>query len=184
MDQQCPHPVNSRPWWDDYFQAKWDHDGGSEKTRYFMETVLSHLPEHERAYLNAAPRTILDWGCAFGEGVATLARVFPRSQVAGLDFSKTAIDQARIRNAGHEFIWSEDGAIPRDFDVNLTSNCLAHFEAPLAVLEKHLASSTGWRLSSCPSIFSTPRTDTWNLWHNVPFKQSFRSRVRKGTIQA
>ena len=140
MDQQGPHPVNSRPWWDDYFQGKWDDYGGSEQTRYFMETALSHLPEHERAYLSAAPRTILDWGCAFGEGVATLTRVFPESQVAGLDFSKTAIDQAQIRNAGHEFIWSEDGSIPRDFDVILTSNCLEHFEAPLAVLEKHLAS--------------------------------------------
>ena len=140
MDQQGPYPVNSRPWWDDYFQGKWDHDGGGERTRYFMETVLSHLPEHERAYLSGAPRTILDWGCAFGEGVATLARVFPQSRIAGLDFSKTAIDQAQIRNAGHEFIWSEDGTILSDFDVIVTSNCLAQFEAPLAVLEKHLAS--------------------------------------------
>ncbi len=55
-------------------------------------------------------------------------------------FSKTAIDQAQIRNAGHEFIWSEDGTILNDFDVIVTSNCLAQFEAPLAVLEKHLAS--------------------------------------------
>ena len=140
MDQPDPHPVNSRPWWDEYFQGKWDDYGGSAQTRYFMETLLSHLPEQEKAYLHGAPRTILDWGCAFGEGVATLARAFPRSQVAGLDFSKTAIDQAKIRNAGHEYIWSEDGAILRDFDVILTSNCLEHFEAPLAVLEKHLAS--------------------------------------------
>jgi GT2 family glycosyltransferase/glycosyltransferase involved in cell wall biosynthesis len=140
MDQQVPYPVNSRPWWDEYFQGKWDDYGGSEQTRYFMETLLSHLPEHERTYLSEASRTILDWGCAFGEGVATLARVFPRSRVAGLDFSRAAIDQAQIRNAGHEFIWSEDGAILRQFDAILTSNCLEHFEAPLAVLEKHLAS--------------------------------------------
>jgi Methyltransferase domain len=115
-----------------------------------METMLSHLPEHERAYLTGAPRTILDWGCAFGEGVATLARAFPQSRVAGLDSSKTAIDQARIRNAAHEFIWSEDGAIPRDFDVIVTSNCLAHFEAPLAVLEKHLASCKSLYIALVP----------------------------------
>src|SRR5437870_1279916 len=42
-----------------------------------METALSHLPEQEREYLNAGPRTILDWGCASGEGVAALARSFP-----------------------------------------------------------------------------------------------------------
>src|SRR5579864_7103047 len=94
---------------------RWDAGGCSAQTRYFMETLLSHLPEQEKAYLHAAPRTILDWGCAFGEGVATLARVFPLSHVVGLDFSQTAIDQAKIRNPGHEYIWSEDGAILRDF---------------------------------------------------------------------
>jgi SAM-dependent methyltransferase len=129
---------------------RWDASGGSEQTRYFMETLLSHLPEHERAYLNAAPRTILDWGCAFGEGVATLARVFPRSRVTGLDFSKTAIDQACIRNAGHDYIWSEDGAIHRDFDVIVTSNCLEHFPAPLAILEKHLASCKSLYIALVP----------------------------------
>jgi hypothetical protein len=54
MDQQDQHPVNSRQWWDEYFQGKWDHDGGAEHTRYFMGTVLSHLPEHERARHNVA----------------------------------------------------------------------------------------------------------------------------------
>src|SRR5260370_1100364 len=130
--------IDSRPRWDDLRRNR-DAYGAGDQTRYFMETALSHLPEAERAYLNAAPRTILDWGCALGEGVATLARAFPRSRVAGLDFSKKAIDEAGVRNAGYEFIWSEDGAIPRDFDCIVTSNCLEHFEQPLAMLEKHLA---------------------------------------------
>jgi GT2 family glycosyltransferase/glycosyltransferase involved in cell wall biosynthesis len=129
---------------------RWDAHGAGEQTRYFMETLLSHLPEYERAYLHGAPRMILDWGCASGEGVTTLARVFPRSQVVGLDFSGTVIDQARIRHAGHEFIWSEDGAIPRDFDVIVTSNRLEHFEAPLAVLEKHLASCKSLYIALVP----------------------------------
>ena len=71
--------------------------------------------------------------------LTALARAFPRSRVAGLDFSRIAISQASVRNAGHEYIWSEDGAIPRNFDVIVTSNCLEYFDAPLAVLEKHLA---------------------------------------------
>ena len=119
--------------------GQWDSCGGSERTRYFMETLLSNLPQREKAYLAGDSLTILDWGCAFGEGVAALARAFPRSRVAGLDFSRTAIGQASVRNAGHEYIWSEDGAIPRNFDVIVTSNCLEYFDAPLAVLEKHLA---------------------------------------------
>jgi GT2 family glycosyltransferase/SAM-dependent methyltransferase len=135
--------VNSRPWWDNYFEQQWDAHGGGEQTRYFMETALAHLPEPEKAYLSGNPLTVLDWGCAFGEGVAALSRAFPRSRVAGLDFSKKAIDEAGVRHAGHEFIWSEDGAIPRDFDCIVTSNCLEHFEQPLAMLERHLASCKG-----------------------------------------
>src|SRR5207247_5904877 len=135
--------IDSAPGWDDHFQGQWDSCGGSERTRYFMETLLSNLPQREKAYLAGDSLTILDWGCAFGEGVATLARAFPRSRVAGLDFSKKAIDEAGVRNAGHEFIWSDDGAIPRDFDCIVTSNCLEHFEQPLAALERHLASCKG-----------------------------------------
>src|SRR4051794_7571906 len=116
--------VNSRPWWDDYFERQWDAHGGSEQTRYFMETVLANLPDYEKSHVRGHALTILDWGCAFGEGVAALARAFPRGPVAGLEFSRAAIDQAGVRNPGHEFIWSEDGAIPRPFDVVVTSNCL------------------------------------------------------------
>ena len=65
--------VNSRPWWDKYFEEQWDAHGGGDQTRFFMETALSHLPEAEKAYLNSGGVTILDWGCAFGEGVTTLA---------------------------------------------------------------------------------------------------------------
>src|SRR5258705_11358075 len=111
----------------------------AEQTRYFMETALAHLPEPEKAYLSDNPLTILDWGCAFGEGVAALARAFPRSQVAGLDFSKEAIDEAGVRHAGPEFIWSEDGAIPRDFDCIVAENCLQNFQQPLAWMERHAA---------------------------------------------
>src|SRR5437899_2414526 len=126
MSEQQPvsdSAINS----DDYFKQHWDAHDGSEQTRYFMQTVLSHLPDYEKAYLTGRELTILDWGCAFGEGVAVLAQAFPRSHVAGLDFSQAVIDEAHIRNPGHEYIWSED-AIPRDFDVIVTSNCLEHFD--------------------------------------------------------
>ena len=104
-----------------------------------MKTVLANLPEPEKSYLTTNSLAILDWGCAFGEGVAELAKAFPLSRVTGLDFSRPAIAEARIRNPGFEYIWSEDGAIPRNFDVIVTSNCLEHFDAPLAMSKKHLA---------------------------------------------
>src|SRR5437867_1045800 len=131
-------------------QEQWDAHAGGEQIRYFMETALAHLPEPEKAYLHENSLTILDWGCAFGEGVATLARAFPGSRVAGLDFSKKAIEEARIRNAGHEFIWSEDGAIPKDFDVIVTTDCLEYFEQPLAWMERHTAACRSLYIALVP----------------------------------
>src|SRR5262249_53627633 len=91
-------------------------------------------------YLNRGSLNILDWGCAIGNGVASLAEAFPGNEVSGLDFSAGAIEEARMRHPGYEFMVTKDGEIPRPFDVIVTSNCLEHFEYPIVMMEKHLAS--------------------------------------------
>lgn len=140
MPADSSHPVNSREWWEEYFVEDWDAYGGSEQTRYFMQRVLTELPAPDVEFLRSKPLTILDWGCAFGEGVELLARAFPQSRVVGLDFASTAIDQARQRHADREFIFSADGEIPGKFDVIVTSNCLEHLEFPLERMKAHLRS--------------------------------------------
>ena len=142
--------LNSRSWRDEYFKEKCDSGGGGEWTRYFMQTALENLPEREKAFLSGNALTILDWGCGFGDGVAALASAFPQCRVSGLDFSETAILQARIRNAGNEFIWSEDGEILGDFDVIVASNCLELFEQPLAWVEKHVAACRNLYIALLP----------------------------------
>ncbi len=139
MEHAAEH-MNSRSWWEDYFASRWDANGGTGQTRHFMDRLIANLPAAETAYLRSArakPLDVLDWGCAFGEGVRRLAAEFPRARVAGLDFAATAIAEARRRYPGQEFILA-DGAIPREFDVVLTSNCLEHFAEPLAVMSQHL----------------------------------------------
>jgi 2-polyprenyl-3-methyl-5-hydroxy-6-metoxy-1,4-benzoquinol methylase/GT2 family glycosyltransferase len=133
-----PHPTNSIEWWEEYFIEHWDAHGGSDQTRHFMERLIFELPPIERAFLNSAGVSILDWGCAFGEGVELLARSFPRSTVTGLDFAKTAIEQAGRRHPGQRFVQTKDGEIPEPFDVIITSNCLEHFDNPIEVLHSHL----------------------------------------------
>ena len=132
-------PINSREWWDEYFRERWDALGGRAQTGHFMEQVVASLPATDLACLRSEEWEILDWGSAFGEGVDVLARQFPHSVVSGLDFSTRAIEQAR-KQFPQEFIWSETGAIPREFDCIVTSNCLEHFEDPLAVVTAHLQS--------------------------------------------
>ena len=130
-----PYPINSREWWEEYFIADWDAHGGGDQTRHFMERLLAELLTPEKVFLGSGVR-ILDWGCAFGEGVELLAQAFPRSHVAGLDFASRAIAQARKRHPNREFILAEKG-VPREFDVIITSNCLEHYEHPLEMVSAH-----------------------------------------------
>src|SRR6266487_3598230 len=138
--RQNPYPVNSREWWEEYFVEDWDAHGGGDQTYHFMERLLLELPAPERAFLRSTPVSILDWGCAFGEGVELLARSFPQSQITGLDFASRAVEQARLRHPNQQFVQTEHGEIPGEFDVILTSNCLEHFENPLETLRTHLTS--------------------------------------------
>jgi GT2 family glycosyltransferase/2-polyprenyl-3-methyl-5-hydroxy-6-metoxy-1,4-benzoquinol methylase len=105
-----------------------------------MERLLAELPTPEKDYLRSNAVSILDWGCAFGEGVELLARAFPQCRVVGLDFAARAVEEARRRHPNREFLLTGEGTIPGKFDCVVTSNCLEHFENPLEVLRSHLQS--------------------------------------------
>jgi len=132
--------VNSRLWWETYHTEHWEKNNGPSQTRYFMQRLVGNLPAEETSYLVSKGATALDWGCAFGDGVEVLARSFPKCRVSGLDFSQTAIAEARQAFPQREFLHAEDGEIPRRFDVIVTSACLEHFDDPLAVARTHLRS--------------------------------------------
>lgn len=134
------HPVNSRAWWDEFFERQWDANGGTAQTRHFMERLIASIPDVDLSLLQNRQLSILDWGCALGEGVHALAERFPRARVVGLDFSREAIETARQRHGYSEFIHTPNGEIPEPFDVIVTSNCLEHFDEPIELLRKHLTS--------------------------------------------
>ena len=135
----APLEMNSLDWWNDYFQNHWSPNNGSAQTAHFMIRLIDSLPEPERRHLSEPGREILDWGCAFGEGTSLLARTFPHARVSGLDFSENAIDEARKRHPGVEYLHSRTG-IPREFDAIVTSNCLEHFDDPYTLAAEHMAS--------------------------------------------
>src|SRR6185436_8608216 len=136
MDQR--YPVNSRDWWDEYFETQWDANKGSQQTRHFMECLIRNLDDQELSYLRSKPLRILDWGCAFGEGVELLGRNFPESKVSGMDYSSSAISEARRRYPDHDFSLTTTEIIPAEFDVIVSSNCLEHFDDPLDLVAAHL----------------------------------------------
>ncbi|WP_322799223.1 Gfo/Idh/MocA family oxidoreductase [Thermoflexus sp.] len=131
-------PVNSRERWDEYFANYWEKRGGSMQTHY-MELILRHIPTPESVYLRSKSLNILNWGCAFGEGVNLLATFAPHSRVVGLDFAPKAIEEARRRYPHLEFILTDHGEIPEPFDVIIISHVLERFENPLNKIKEHLA---------------------------------------------
>ncbi|MGD9645391.1 MAG: methyltransferase domain-containing protein [Pirellulales bacterium] len=145
-----PGAINSQPWWEEYFATTWDGNCGRTQTTRFMECVVANLPAMLRDDLQARRRTILDWGCAFGDGVRVLSQAFPTCHVAGLDFAQRAINECRKAYPQYEFIHALDGRIKRPFDVVVTSNCLEHFTEPLEIAAAHLDWCQTWYVVLVP----------------------------------
>ncbi len=131
--------INSRAWWDDNFSSAWESNSGREQTRHFMERFIANLPEPETEFLQTTIATVLDWGCALGDGTNVLAQAFPTCRVTGLDFSQVAVEKARLAFPHLEFITTEGGEIAEAVDVMVCSNCLEHFDAPLDVLRSQIS---------------------------------------------
>jgi trans-aconitate methyltransferase len=130
--------INTRQYWERYFENQWaDHDGPAQ-SRHFMAQLVSHLPAPEIDWLVRQRPSVMDWGCATGDGTALLAALLPEATVNGTDFAESAIAAARRRYPDIELICTPDGSIGRDYDVIVTSNCLEHFTDPLAVMSDHL----------------------------------------------
>ena len=130
--------INSLAWWDDYFVHQWELYDGRGQTRYFMRRLLDSLPAREAKWLSSGARSILDWGCALGDGVHLLTQQFPDSTVSGLDFSTTAIAKARSYFPQHTFLLAAQNQPPPSVDVVITSNCLEHFEEPFEIASSHV----------------------------------------------
>lgn len=171
MSNETGNRLNSREWWEQHFLEKWEAEGGPARTRQFMQLFLEGISEPDRTFLLLGGPTVLDWGCAFGDGVDELRRAAPGAQVSGLDFSHCAIAHARARYPDAEFLHSADGTIQRLFDVVITSNCLQHFANPLEIASHHL--------NSCRLLYGI--MVPYNEW---PFDPSHRAQFREESFPA
>jgi O-antigen biosynthesis protein len=158
--------MNSRAWWEQFFEHNWDANHGSAQTAHFMDRLLAGLARlgREFEYLSTRSLDVLDWGCAFGEGAQRLSEAFPQCHVTGLDFAEGAVATARRRYPTLEFLHMEGGRLPRDFDVIVTSNCLEHFDDPLAIAREHLRSCRKLYIALVPY-----REEPLSVYHAVRF---------------
>lgn len=141
--------TNSREWWEEYFENKWEINGGKEQTEYFMQLVIENLPESIKEYIDNPEITVLDWGCALGQGVNLLQNTFPEARVKGLDISETAIKYAKNEYKDLSFVSGSLSELNEKLSVIVCSNCLEHFADPKPYFQEHLAYTKKYIHRSC-----------------------------------
>jgi SAM-dependent methyltransferase len=77
------------------------------------------------ADLGIAPETICDVGCGAGGVLAALRATYPAAQMTGFDVSATAIELARQRHTGIQFIVGE---VVGRYDLMLVMDVIEHVE--------------------------------------------------------
>ena len=69
--------VNSNAYWDGRFQNDWEANEGPAQSRFFCALVLDALPAWVIRFIRDEQLSVLDWGCAQGDGTFTwFFRVF------------------------------------------------------------------------------------------------------------
>ena len=121
--------INSKEYWDERFgSGDWDEKEGREQSLFSYKLALSLMPNWLKAEIKNDGLSVLDLGCAEGEGVDLFGREFSSSSVSGADISAAAIEKAREYYPDFRFFESDINNITGEFDVIFSSNTLEHFE--------------------------------------------------------
>jgi trans-aconitate methyltransferase len=118
--------MNSSEYWDERFATDWETLGGQTQSRIFMDLIVRHLPADVQDEILRRRLSILDAGCAEGDGTSLLAETFAGCEVAGFDFSPVAVGKARKNYPGLPFFVSRFENLKRRAGVIVSSNCLEH----------------------------------------------------------
>ena len=129
--------INSEKYWEERFESgSWDEFNGRKQTAFFMHVALEYLPNWLIEDIDINDYGILDAGCAKGEGTSILKQCFTKSDVTGVDFSESAINDAKNSYPACDFFCHDVKDIKEKYDVVFCSNVLEHFKKPFNELEK------------------------------------------------
>ena len=141
--------VNTQKYWDRCFAVH------GYFYRYFpYENIADFLPKD-------VPFSLLDIGCALGDGCEFLQKRFPSAQICGADFSCVSIQKAGKKSdkiCYFLFDITKD-ELKSNYDYIVLSHILEHINDPLVVVEKCLRHVKKALLISTPYVqdFKYPR---------------------------
>lgn len=132
--------INSESYWNGRFKQDWDANQGDQQSIFFMKMALDLFPKWLKNYLQSSKKTILDWGCAEGDGTNILSNTYPGCLIQGMDFAETAIDTANKRYAKENLSFIAKDLLKQNhetvYDVVFSSNVFEHFDKPWEVFHK------------------------------------------------
>ncbi|MFH2137093.1 MAG: class I SAM-dependent methyltransferase [Candidatus Omnitrophota bacterium] len=120
--------TNSKKFYDDLLARK-----GKQWRSFPYETLLEFLPTDK-------PFTLLDIGCALGDGCIFLKEKFPDSDFSGADWSSVGIATAKEKSKEINFFELNilKNSPPKNYDYISMLSTLEHFDHPYEVIEKCL----------------------------------------------
>lgn len=75
------------------------------------------------------PKTILDFGCGIGESALYISKLFPNTEITGIDTSSVAIESCKKLNIKNSNFYNIDitlqGTLNKKFDL-IFSSCVFH----------------------------------------------------------
>jgi 2-polyprenyl-3-methyl-5-hydroxy-6-metoxy-1,4-benzoquinol methylase len=127
--------------------------------------------------------SLLDLGCALGDGCELLKKRFPKAAITGVDISEVGIQKAREKRMDiqYEVLDILSDPIPDDFDYITIVETLEHFDEPYDVLDKCLKHARESVIICVPYRQNLPRMLRWGQEHRFSYDERsfdrYKSRV-------
>ncbi|MCX5464221.1 methyltransferase [Alcaligenes parafaecalis] len=133
--------INSQDYWNNRFADDWEQNSGPAQSRFFANVTLDNLPSWLIRAVKKQELTLVDWGCAQGDGTDALVRFFDPKSLTGVDFSTESIAAAKKRYGAIDFLaedWLQESfsELGKEYDFVFSSNTLEHFHDPFEVIKK------------------------------------------------
>lgn len=127
--------INSKQYWERrHATGDWEKNNGQKQTRYFYFLLTSMLPNWFKATVRKNQDTVVDFGCAQGEGVPLLSAELS-TKIKGVDFSQSAIACAKEKFPQFDFAVEDVWQLSDPADVSVLSNIIEHFPNPFVLLD-------------------------------------------------
>lgn len=124
--------INTVDYWNNRFESHngltdWELCGGRLQSENFMKSILNNLNEIAFETIDDMKvSSILDFGCALGDGTNILKEHLSNDNITGYDFSRNAIELSNKMFKGIKFDYILDTS--NHYDYIICSNVLQHVD--------------------------------------------------------